>query len=155
MKNTIRFLAVLFAAISLSVLLCQFFEWPVKTNLSKDDYLVEQKLFNSLSWVYFIEFLALLHTLILVLLERKKKRTFILLLIALVAFAISIVIFFIFTLPTDIATSSWSMLPDNWESLRDQWEDSVVWRALINLTGFSFLVLAMLRNRYYYRQDFV
>ena len=155
MKNIIRFLAVLFAAISLGVLLSQFFEWPVKSGLSKENYLVEQVVFSKLSWVYFVELLAFLLTLVLVILERKKKRTFILLLIALIAFVISIAIFFIFTLPPDLATSRWSVLPENWKSLRDQWEYSNEWRALINLIGFSFLVLAMLKNWYYYRQDLV
>ena len=152
MKNVIRFSAVLFSAVALSVLLGQLFEWPVKINMSKDEYKVAQVIYYDLTWVYFFEIIAFLLTITLLILERKKKRTFILLLVALIAFVISIAIFFIFTLPSEIATTQWSIFPDNWESLRDAWEYSNVWRAIINLTGFSFLVLALLKNRYYYRE---
>jgi len=152
MKNVIRFSAVLFSAVALSVLLGQLFEWPVKINMSKDEYKVAQVIYYDLTWVYFFEIIAFLLTITLLILERKKKRTFILLLVALISFVISIAIFFIFTLPSEIATTQWSIFPDNWESLRDAWEYSNVWRAIINLTGFSFLVLALLKNRYYYRE---
>lgn len=151
MKNFIRFLAVLFAAISLSTLVGQFFEWPAKISLSKDEYKLAQQVYYDVSWIYFSEIAAFVLTLILLIIERKKKRTFVLLLISLILFVIGIAIFFIFTLPPDIATSDWSIFPDNWESLRDEWEYSNVWRALVNLIGFSFLVLAILKNRNYYK----
>lgn len=153
MKNLIRFLAVLFAAIALSTMVGQFFEWPTKINLSKEEYKVAQEVYYDASWMYFFEIAAFILTVVLLIIERKKKRTFRLLLVSLILFVISIIIFFIFTLPPDIATTNWSVLPDNWESLRDEWEYSNVWRAVVNLIGFSFLVLAILKNRYYYRLD--
>jgi cytochrome bd-type quinol oxidase subunit 2 len=151
MKDLTRYLTALFALIPLSVLLYNLFEMPVKMNLSKERYQDVQGFTTNLSWLIAFEIAAMIMTVILILIEKKKKRTFIHLLIALICFVISIALFFIFILPADLTTSNWSNLPTDWEPLRTQWEYSNAGRAILSLAGFSFIILAFLKNRNYYR----
>ncbi len=151
MKNLTRYLTMLFALIPLSVLLSNLFEIPVKINLSKDNYQLIQGFSSELVWLILFEVAALIMTVILIVIEKNKKRTFRHLLIALICFVISIALFFIFILPADITTNNWSDFPIDWESLRAQWEYSNAIRALLSFAGFSFIVLAFLKNRNYYR----
>ncbi len=151
MKNLTRYLTMLFALIPLSVLLSNLFEMPAKINLSKDNYQLIQGFSSEFVWLILFEIAALVMTVILIVIEKKKKRTLKHLLIALICFVISIALFFIFILPTDLTTNNWSDFPIDWESLRAQWEYSNAIRALLSFAGFSFIVLAFLKNRNYYR----
>jgi cytochrome bd-type quinol oxidase subunit 2 len=151
MKNLVRFLTILFTVLPLSALLLNLFQLSVKIKLSKVDYQVVQNIFGEFPWLFMLEIAALGLTISLVIWERKKKRTFILLLIASVFFFISILLFFIYILPTNAKTSNWTNFPADWEDARSQWEYSNAIRAILNLIGFSFLILSLLKNRYYYR----
>lgn len=151
MKDLTRYLTVLFIVIPLSALLWDLFEFPAKFDLSKDNYQSLRNFSSSLSWLVVFEIAGLIMTLILLLIEKKKKRTYRNLLVALICFAVSITLFFIFILPENISTENWTTMPDNWNDLRTQWEYAAAARALISLAGFSFVVLALLKNRNYYR----
>ena len=151
MKNLTRFLTMLFALIPLSVLLSNLFEMPDKINLSKDNYEVIQGYSSELVWLVLFEIGALIMTIVLIVIEKKKKRTYKHLLLALICFAVSITLFFIFILPADITTNNWSDFPTDWQPLRAQWEYSNAIRAILSFAGFSFIVLAFLKNRNYYR----
>lgn len=151
MKDLTRYLTMLFAIIPLSALLCNLFELPAKMNLSKENYQAIQGVSSGLYWLIVFEIAALIMIAILIMIEKKKKRTFKRLLVALICFVISLALFFIFTLPANITTNSWTVFPTGWETLRLQWEYSNAIRAIISFTGFSFIVLALLKNRNYYR----
>jgi ABC-type Fe3+ transport system permease subunit len=151
MKNILRFVTVLFIVLPLSSLLWDMFEMPAMFNLSKDNYQLLQGFTNSLTWLVIFEILGVFLTVVLIRVEKKKKRTYRNLLVALICFAVSIALFFIFVLPADITTENWTAMPDNWDALRGQWEYATSIRALISLTGLSFLVFALLQNRNYYR----
>ena len=127
------------------------FEMPAMFNLNKDNYQLLQGFTNSLTWLVIFEILGVFLTIVLIRVEKKKKRTYRNLLVALICFAVSVTLFFIFVLPADITTENWTTMPDNWDSLRGQWEYATGIRALISLTGLSFLVFALLQNRNYYR----
>ena len=88
---------------------------------------------------------AIILTLIWAVFDRKLN-TFPFLLTALICFVLSIIIFFVFTFPTNQATLNWTSLPNNWEELRKTWEYSHGIRAMLSLVGLSFLVLALLKN---------
>jgi uncharacterized membrane protein SpoIIM required for sporulation len=87
----------------------------------------------------------------LIIIEKKKKRPYRNLLVALICFVVSIVLFFIFILPAYINTSGWSIFPPEWDAIRSQWEYTNAARAIISFTAFSFIVLALIKNRNYYR----
>jgi Domain of unknown function (DUF1772) len=147
MKNLLRFITVIFAAITLSALMAHLLELPGKMKLSKENYLATQGIYRGWSWLGIFEIGAILFTLIWVFADSNKRRTVRYLLIALGLFIISIVLFFIFTFPANTATLNWTTLPDNWETLQKNWEYSHAVRAILNFTGFCFLIAALLRER--------
>lgn len=151
MKDFARLATILFVIIPLSALLYNAYELTYKINLPKEKYLAIQGYNSDISWLIFFEVAALVMTIALMLMEKGKKFTFRRLLIAVICFAISIVLYYIYILPADLATSQWGYLPSDWESDRDQWEYVNLARASINLTGFCFVVLSFLKNRNYYR----
>jgi hypothetical protein len=146
MKNWLRFIAILFAVITLSALMAHLLELPGKINLSKEDYQTVQGIYRGWAWLGIFEFGAILLTFIWTIAERKRKEIFLLLLVALSCFIVSIIIFFIFTFPANNATVNWTQLPNDWELLRKRWEYSHAARALLNLGGFSCLLIALLKN---------
>ncbi|HOY17613.1 MAG TPA: DUF1772 domain-containing protein [Haliscomenobacter sp.] len=146
MKNFIRFIAMLFTAITLSALMTHLLELRVKINLSKDSYQTVQAIYSGWQWLGIFEIGAILLTLIWVMIDRKASNIYPLLLSALVCFIISIVIFFTYTFPTNQATDNWTNLPGNWDELRKTWEYSHAIRAILSLAGFSILVISLLNK---------
>ena len=145
MKNLIRFTALIFTAITLSALMAHLLELRVKILLSKENYQIVQGIYSGWQWLGIFEIGAIILTLIWTIFDRKLT-IFPFLLSALICFSLSIIIFFVFTFPTNQATLNWTNLLDNWDELRKTWEYSHAIRALLSLFGFSFLVLALLKN---------
>ncbi len=137
---------MLFTAITLSALMAHLLELRVKINLSKEKYQTVQEIYSGWQWLGIFEIGAILLTLIWVIIDRKAQNIYPLLLVALVCFLVSIVIFFTFTFPANQATNNWTSLAGNWEELRMTWEYSHAIRALLSLTGFSILVVALLKK---------
>ncbi len=146
MKNSIRFLAILFTAITLSATMAHLLEFRVKINLSKEDYQTVQSIYSGWQWLGIFELGAIILTLIWTVFDGKFKNIFPYLLSALICFVLSIIIFFVFTFPTNQATLNWTSLPNNWDQLRKTWEYSHASRAILSLIGLSFLLLALLKN---------
>ncbi len=146
MKNLLRFLTIIFEVITLGALLAHLFELQHKISLSPEEYKIVQGIYRGWAWLGMFEIGAILFTLIWTISERKNKYIFPYLLTALIIFVVSITIFFTFTFPANNATLNWTVLPQNWELLRMNWEYSHAARALLNLTGFVFLIIAVLRK---------
>jgi hypothetical protein len=53
------------------------------------------------------------------------------------------VVFWSFTKPANDATSNWTRLPPNWREARLNWEYSHAASALLNVAGFTTVVLAV------------
>ena len=146
MKNLIRFIALIFTAITLSASMAHLLELRVKMQLLKADYQTVQGIYSGWQWLGIFELGAIILTLIWIIFDRKST-IFPFLSAALICFILSILIFFVFTFPTNQATLSWTNLPDDWEELRKTWEYSHAMRAFLSLSGFSFLVLALLKKQ--------
>ncbi|MEJ7683011.1 MAG: hypothetical protein WKG06_35175 [Segetibacter sp.] len=146
MKNVLRFTTILFAVITLSALMTHLLEFRGKINLSKGNYQVVQSIYRGWAWLGIFEVGAILLTLIWTITNRKNKNIFILLLSALICFTISLIIFFIFTFPANQAAVNWTQLPQQWEPLRMKWEYSHAIRAVLNLIGFSFLIVCLIKS---------
>ncbi len=148
MKNLLKFSTIFFAVITLGALLAHLFALPGKINLPKDDYLVVQGIYRGWAWLGIFEIGAIPLTLIWAVWERKKKNIFPWLITSLIIFIISLVIFFMFTFPANQATANWTALPQDWEGLRKNWEYSHAVRAVLNLTGLSFLIVVLLKSKF-------
>ncbi len=147
MKNLLRLTTIFFCVVTLSALMTHLLELRVKINLSKSNYQIVQTIYTGWQWLGIFEIGAIILTLLWSLMERKKKNIFGYVLSAFICFLISIIIFFLFTFPTNQETVNWTSLPSNWQDLRTEWEYSHATRALLNLTGFMLLIVAILGRK--------
>ena len=147
MKNVLRFTTIVFELITLSALMAHLLALPAKMKLTREDYYTVQSIYSGWAWLGIFEIGALLLTLIWAISERNKKGIFSLLIIAFIFFAVSLTLFFIFTFPANTATVNWTHRTDNWQMLRQQWEYSHAARTILNLIGFSCLMISLLKNK--------
>lgn len=146
MRDVIKFVAILFTAITLSATMAHLLEFRIKIDLSKENYQTVQSIYSGWKWLGIFEFGAIILTIIWTIFDHKFKNIFPFLLSASICFVLSIIIFFVFTFPTNQATLNWTSLPTNWQELRKIWEYSHAVRAILCLIGLSFLLLALLKS---------
>ena len=142
--NTMRFLSLLFVALALGPSLAHLLELPNKINLSADDYLTVQQIYRGWALLGIVVFGALLSTLVLAIMVRKKRKAFILTLIAFLCIVGTQIVFWTFTYPANEATDNWTALPATWLELRNQWEYSHATGAGLNLIALITLILSVL-----------
>jgi ribose/xylose/arabinose/galactoside ABC-type transport system permease subunit len=87
---------------------------------------------------------ALLSTLVLTIMVRTRRKTFIFTLVAFLCIVGTQLVFWTFTYPANQATDNWIVLPANWLELRDQWEYSHAVSAGLNLIALVTLILSAL-----------
>lgn len=147
MITTARFLSLLFAALALAPALAHLLELPNKMGLSRDEYLVVQQIYRGWSMLGVLVFGALLSTLLLTILVRKRPGEFGAALTAFLALAGTQVVFWIFTFPMNQRTANWTILPDHWGALRMQWEYSHAASAVLNLVALVAVIVSVLARR--------
>jgi len=138
-----RFFSLLFAALALAPALAHLLELPNKIGLSRDDYLTVQQIYRGWAVLGFAVAGALLSTLVLTIMVRKRRREFVPTLIAFLCIVGTQVVFWTFTFPANQQTANWTMLPDNWMALRAQWEYSHAASALLNLIAVIALIFSV------------
>ncbi len=141
---TARFFSLLFVALALAPALAHLLELPNKIGLSHDDYLTVQQIYRGWALLGFVVAGALLSTLVLAIMVRKRPKEFALTLLAFLCIVGTQVVFWTFTFPANQQTSNWTMLPTNWTALRTQWEYSHAASAALNLIAFVSLILSVL-----------
>jgi hypothetical protein len=132
---------LLFAALALAPALAHLLELPNKIGLSREDYLVAQQLYRGWALLGFVVYGAILSSLALVLLARRR-RGFGAALAGFFCLAGTQVVFWLFTFPANRATQNWTVLPEHWMALRAQWEYSHAASALLNLAALAALAFA-------------
>jgi hypothetical protein len=140
----VRFFSLLFVALVLAPALAHLLELPNKIGLSREEYLVVQKIYSGWALLGIVVIGALLSTLVLTIMVRHQPGVFGLTLAAFLCLLAAHVLFWIFTFPANKETLYWTVLPENWMALRAQWEYSHAAGAVLNLIGFIMLVLSML-----------
>ena len=139
-----RFFSLLFAALALAPSLAHLLELPNKIGLSRDDYLTVQQIYRGWALLGIVVAGALLSTLILAILVRKRPKEFALALVAFACILGTQALFWAFTFPANQETSNWTVLPENWMALRTQWEYSHAASAVLNLIALVTLILSVL-----------
>lgn len=142
--NVVRFISLLFTALTLAPAMAHLLELPHKIPLSREDYLTVQQIYRGWSLLGIVVIGALLSTLLLTILVRKQRSAFVLTLIALLCLVAAHVVFWIYTYPANQATSNWTVLPSNWQDLRRQWEYSHATGAGLNLGALMALIAGVL-----------
>jgi ABC-type cobalamin transport system permease subunit len=142
-----RFLSLLFAALALAPALAHLLELPNKIGLSRVDYLIVQQIYRGWALLGIVILGAVLSTLILTILVRKRPNEFALSLVAFLCIVGTQLVFWTFTFPANQQTNNWTVLPENWTTLRVQWEYSHAASALLNLVAFVALAFSVSRNK--------
>lgn len=142
-----RFLSLLFTALALAPAMAHLLELANKIALPRDDYLTVQHIYDGWALLGFVVFGALLATLALAVLTRRRGREFAYALTAFLSIAGTQVIFWTFTFPANRITRNWTVLPDNWMAVRAQWEYSHAASALLNLLALVAVILSVLARR--------
>jgi hypothetical protein len=144
--NVARFCSLLFAALALAPALAHVIELPNKIGLSRADYLIVQQIYRGWAWLGIVVVGALLSTLALTIMLRKRRRAFGLVLLAFLCIAGTQVVFWTFTFPVNRETVNWSVMPENWAALRSQWEYSHAMAAALNFVAFVALIVSVVAN---------
>jgi hypothetical protein len=142
--KTMKFLALVLTALALVPAGAHLFELPNKIVLPEDQYFVVQSIYRGWALFGIVLFPALAADLALAVLLRRQRAAFALALAASFGIAATLVIFFVWTYPANVATSNWTTVPGNWETLRRQWEYAHATNAIITFAAFCALVLATL-----------
>jgi hypothetical protein len=145
--RTLQFLAVILTALALIPGGAHFFELPNKIGLSQEQYFTVQAIYRGWALFGIVLFAALAADLALVILLRRQPLPFWLTVYAFVAMVVSLVVFFIFTYPTNVATHNWTMIVDDWQVLRTRWEYSHAVNAMITFSSLCAQVLAVMTTR--------
>jgi len=141
-----RFISLLFTAVALGAALAHLLALPNKIHLSREEYLTVQQVYRGWALLGIVDIGALLSTLVLAILSRRIRRSFIPTVLAWLCIAVALALFFAFTYPANQQTNNWTALPDNWQDLRRQWEYSHAAGACLYLVAFSLLTLSLLRD---------
>ena len=145
--NAVRFLSFMFLGLSMGGALAHLFELPNKIGLSAESYLTVQQNYRGWSLLGIVVVGALLSTLILTILVRRRGLVFALSLAAFLCIVGAQAVFWIYTYPANVATQNWTVLPDTWMHFRAQWEYSHAAGAVLNLVAYVCLVLSLLSRR--------
>jgi hypothetical protein len=142
-----RFLSLLFCALALAPALAHLLELPSKIGLPRDEYFVVQQIYRGWWMLGIVVLGALLSTLALTIVARKRPGELGPALTAFLCIVATQAIFWTFTFPANQQTANWTLLPDNWQELRMRWEYSHAASAMLNLVALIAVIIAVLKGR--------
>jgi hypothetical protein len=145
--RTVQFLAVIFTALALVPGGAHFFEMFNKLGLDQAQYFTVQNIYRGWALFGIALFGALFANLTQAAMLRGQTPAFRFAAAACIGIAANLAIFFIWTYPTNVATSNWTSVPENWQALRAQWEYSHAANALVMFAAFCLVTLSVLNTR--------
>ncbi len=144
LRRIVYFLALLLTALALAPAMAHLLELPNKIDLARDQYLLVQSIYRGWALLGVVIVPALIATLVLPFLVRRRRTAFVAAVTGFVALAASHALFWIFTYPANVATGNWTSLPGDWRALRSQWEYSHAAAALLTLVAMIALIVSVL-----------
>lgn len=142
--KTLQFLAIVLTALALVPGGAHLFSLPNKIGMDQDNYFVAQAIYRG--WALFgaVIFAAIGANLILAVVLRAQRMAAALALVAAVCIVLTLVVFFAWTYPANVATDNWTTMPDNWEDLRRTWEYSHAVNAALTFAALCATTLSVL-----------
>lgn len=140
----LHFLAIILTALALVPGGAHLFSLPNKIGLDDDNYFVVQAIYRGWALFGIVIFAALVANLLLAAAVRAQKAAAALALVAALCIVLSLVVFFTWTYPANVATDNWTAMPDNWEELRTAWEYSHAANAFITFAALCATTLSAL-----------
>jgi hypothetical protein len=139
--KVLRFLSLLFVALSLAPAMAHLLELPHKIDLPAAEYLTVQQLYAGWALLGIVVVGAVLSTLALLLVERMHGERIGPTFLALLCIIGAQIVFWVYTYPVNVETQNWTTLPNNWMTLRVQWEYSHAAGAVLNLLALVALLI--------------
>ena len=140
----LQFLAIVLTALALVPGGAHLFALPNKIEMDEDTYFVAQAVYRGWALFGIVIFGALAANLALAIVVRAHKTAAALALLAALCIVVSLVVFFTWTYPANVATDNWTTVPDDWEDLRRTWEYSHAVNALITFVALCATTLSAL-----------
>ena len=145
--KVVHFFAIILTALALVPGGAHLFALPNKIGLAQEPYLIAQGIYRGWALFGIVLFAALAANLILAVMLRHQRTPFWLALVAFLCIAATLVIFFTWTYPANVATDNWTTAPANWAELRRQWEYSHAVNAVITFAALCSVTLCALLAR--------
>lgn len=117
---------------------------PNKMVMSEQEYFVAQQAYRGWSYSGILIIIALLSTSILSILAKENLRVFRFALGSVFCIGVSLVVYFMFTLPANQVTDDWTVASPYWEILRIQWEYSHAFNAILYIFAEALIILSVL-----------
>ena len=140
------FLAIIFTALALVPSGAHLFALLNKIELDRDPYFTVQQIYAGWSLFGIVIFGALIANLTLTILLRGQRPAFHFALLGFLGIAATLVIFFAWTYPANLATANWTEARFGWDALRRQWEYSHAVNAVIAFVALCSVTLAALTH---------
>jgi len=142
----VQFLAIMLTALALVPGGAHLAALANKMTMAQAAYFVAQQIYAGWAFFGIALFGALGANLALTIMLRRLGRSFGCALAAVSFIAANLAIFFIWTFPTNQATSNWTVVPKNWNELRIQWEYSHAVNAVVMFIALVCVVVAVLQQ---------
>jgi amino acid transporter len=142
--KTLQFLVVILTALALVPSGAHLFALPNKIGMDRDSYFAAQSVYRGWALFGIAIVAALAANLALAYALRARHAAAILALIAATCIMLTLIVFFAWTYPANVATGNWTTAPDNWRELRTAWEYAHAANALITFAALCATTLAVL-----------
>jgi hypothetical protein len=140
----VHFFAIILTALALVPGGAHLFALPNKIGLAQEPYFIVQNIYRGWALFGIVLFPALAANLAVAAMLRHRRAPFWLALAAFLCIAATLVIFFTWTYPANVATNNWTVVPANWAELRTQWEYSHAVNAVITFAALCSVTLSAL-----------
>jgi hypothetical protein len=145
--KALQFLALVLTALALVPAGAHLLELPNKIDLSERDYFAVQSIYRGWAMLGIVLVGAVVANLVLAVFLRGEGPAFACAVIAFLCIAVTLVIYFAFTLPANQVTSNWTQVPANWQHVRWEWEASHAANGALTFIGFCALTISVLLTR--------
>jgi Domain of unknown function (DUF1772) len=145
--KVLQFLALVLTALALVPAGAHLFELPNKIGLAQDQYFIVQSIYRGWALFGIVLFGALAATLALTIALRHHQSAYWFALAGFLCIAATLMIFFIWTYPANVATNNWTTVPANWEALRTRWEYAHAVNAVLTFIALCLLTVSTLATQ--------
>jgi hypothetical protein len=145
--KSLQFLALFLTTLALLPGGAHFFELPNKIGMPQEQYFTVQGIYAGWALFGFVLIPAVLANFALAYVLRDQRWPAVVALAAGVLTMTTLVTFFVWVQPANVATSFWTTAPDNGQTLRSQWEYTHAMNAVLTFAAFCALTLALIIRR--------
>jgi hypothetical protein len=139
--------AVVLTALALIPLGAHLASLPNKIDLAAEQYFIVQTSYRGWFLFAFAQIPSVIVTFALAAMVRADPWPFRLALVGALCMAMTLVIYFTWVNPANLATDQWTTIPANWEALRRHWEYGHAASAVLNIIALCAITAAVVASR--------